>query len=318
MHLRIGTRQSPLALWQANHVAKLLESGGHEVELVKITTTGDVSTAPLSSPGPLGSSGGAGLFTKEIQRALLENRCDVAVHSLKDLPTEPVDGLQLTAVPTREATDDCMLSSRYSSFAELPLGARVGTGSPRRRAQLLRLRPDLTLLEIRGNVDSRIRKMEEGEYDAILLAYAGLERLQIADRITERFQCEDMLPAVGQAALGLETRDSEGEIIQAVAPLSHPESHFAVLIERTMLRTLRAGCLTPLAGLATIDQDEVRLSARVFSNDFTEMIEQHWKWSLKTDGTLPQLDLQHAIDLGIQAANDLTELGADELIHEQA
>lgn len=304
MRIRLGTRQSPLALWQAHHVAGLLEAQGHEIDLIKITTSGDVSTTPL------GSSGGVGVFTKEIQRALLDNRCDLAVHSLKDLPTAPVPGLRLTAVPMREEVSDCLLSSRFTTLESLPEGAKVGTGSPRRRAQLQRLRPDLELCEIRGNVHTRIQKMESGEFDAILLAYAGLHRLGIEDRISQRFTDEELLPAVGQAALGLETRDEDSEITQVVESLRHTETHFAVLVERTLLRTLEAGCLTPLAALATIDETTIALSARVFSEDFTEMIEQRWKWPRPE-----QLELLHAIYLGEQSAADLIELGASELIH---
>ncbi|XZE36575.1 hydroxymethylbilane synthase [Pirellulaceae bacterium SH501] len=304
MRIRLGTRQSPLALWQAHHVTSLLEAEGHSVELVKITTSGDVSTTPL------GASGGVGVFTKEIQRALLDDRCDLAVHSLKDLPTAPVPGLRLAAVPQREEVADCLLSSRFDSIDSLPEGARVGTGSPRRRAQLLRLRPDLELCEIRGNVDTRIKKMEGGEFDAILLAYAGLHRLKLDARITQRFTTEELLPAVGQAALGLETRDEDSELTKAVESLRHTETHFAVLLERTLLRTLEAGCLTPLAALATLDEKTITLSARVFSDDFTEMIEQRWKWERPAS-----LELLHAIHLGEQSAADLDELGASELIH---
>lgn len=304
MRIRLGTRQSPLALWQAHHVSGLLEAAGHEVELVKIITSGDVSTTPL------GSSGGVGVFTKEIQRALLDDRCDLAVHSLKDLPTAPIPGLRLAAVPMREEVSDCLLSTHYTTLDSLPEGAKVGTGSPRRRAQLQRLRPDLKLCEIRGNVHTRIQKMESGEFDAILLAYAGLHRLGLDDRISQRFTDEELLPAVGQAALGLETRDEDSEITQVVESLRHRETHFAVLVERTLLRTLEAGCLTPLAALATIDETTIVLSARVFSDDFTEMIEQRWKWPRPE-----QLELLHAIHLGEQSAADLIELGASELIH---
>lgn len=304
MRIRLGTRQSPLALWQAHHVSSLLEAQGHSVELIKITTSGDVSTTPL------GSSGGVGVFTKEIQRALLDDRCDLAVHSLKDLPTAPVPGLRLAAVPQREEVADCLLSSRFTSLDSLPEGARVGTGSPRRRAQLLRLRPDLELCEIRGNVDTRIKKMEGGEFDAILLAYAGLHRLELDARITQKFTTEELLPAVGQAALGLETRDEDSDLTKAVESLRHMETHFAVLLERTLLRTLEAGCLTPLAALVSLDETTITLTARVFSDDFTEMIEQRWRWERPAS-----LELLHAIHLGEQSAADLDELGASELIH---
>lgn len=304
MQIRLGTRQSQLALWQANHVSSLLEREGHSVELVKITTSGDVSTTPL------GASGGIGVFTKEIQRALLDKTCDLAVHSLKDLPTEPVPGLVLATVPEREDAADAFLSVHFSALSELPEGAKVGTGSPRRKAQLLRLRPDLEILDIRGNVDTRIRKLDAGEYDAIILACAGLQRLQLTDRITHRFSFEEMLPAVGQAALGLETRDEDEELRDALMKLNHASTHHSVVIERTLLRAMRAGCLAPLAAHATFDGESVRLAARVFSMDFTEMIEQHWSWPASRATSVEQ-----AVLLGTEAAQDLCELGAEELIH---
>jgi hydroxymethylbilane synthase len=303
MLIRLGTRQSPLALWQANHVSTQLKRAGHEVELVKIVTVGDVSTTPL------GSGGGVGLFTKEIQRALLDRRCDLAVHSLKDLPTEPVAGLCLTAVPEREDPSDCMLSTQYTSLESLPAGAKIGTGSPRRRAQILRLRPDFEVMEIRGNVDTRIKKLESGEYDAIILAYAGLHRLGLDERITYRFPFDEMLPAVGQAALGIETRQDDENTICALRDIDHCRTHLCVAIERALLRTMRAGCLAPLAAHAAFETDTLRLSCRVFSNDYSEMIEQQWSWTATEIST--RSEAEH---VGMEAARDLCELGADELI----
>jgi hydroxymethylbilane synthase len=304
MQIRLGTRQSQLALWQANHVSSLLEREGHSVELVKITTSGDVSTTPL------GASGGIGVFTKEIQRALLDKTCDLAVHSLKDLPTEPVPGLVLASVPDREDAADAFLSVNYSSLLDLPEGAKIGTGSPRRKAQLLRLRPDLEVMDIRGNVDTRIRKLDAGEYDAIILACAGLHRLQLSERVTHRFSFDEMLPAVGQAALGLETREEDEELRNALMKLDHSLTHLAVVIERTLLRAMRAGCLAPLAAHAVFDGETVRLTARVFSMDYSEMIEQYWSWPATRATNVDQ-----AAQLGTEAARDLCELGADKLIH---
>lgn len=304
MHIRLGTRQSPLAMWQAGHITALLQNAGHDVEIVKIVTTGDVSALPL------GSGGGVGLFTKEIQKALLDQRCDLAVHSLKDMPTEPVPGLHLAAVPERERASDCFLSKAYANLSDLPSEATIGTGSPRRRAQLLRMRPDLRVVEIRGNVDTRLKKLESGEYDAIVLAFAGLHRLGLVEHISHEFSFEEMLPAVGQAALGLETREDDAETIAAIASINHPTTQFCVTIERAILRTMQAGCLAPLAVHAAFETDQVRASCRVFSSDFSEMIEQHWVWPASEVSTVEQ-----ARQKGIDASRDLMELGADELIH---
>lgn len=304
MHIRLGTRQSPLAMWQATHISSLLEAAGHEVEIVKIVTTGDVSTLPL------GAAGGVGLFTKEIQRALQDNRCDLAVHSLKDLPTVPIPGLKLSAVPERERPSDCFVSKNWASLVELPENARVGTGSPRRRAQLLRLRPDLQITEIRGNVDTRLRKLESGDYDAIVLAYAGLHRLGLLEHATAEFTFEEMLPAVGQAALGLETRSDDLETAGAVKAINHLPTQLCVSLERAILRSMQAGCLAPLAVHAVFDGDKLKASCRVFSEDFSEMIEQQWVWPANSASIE-----EEAVKLGESAADDLRELGADELIH---
>jgi len=291
-------------MWQATHVSSLLRNAGHEVEIVKIVTAGDISTQPL------GSGGGVGLFTKEIQKALLDNRCDLAVHSLKDLPTQPIPGLILAAVPERERASDCFVSKHWSSLADLPENATVGTGSPRRKAQLLRLRPDLQIKEIRGNVDTRLKKLELGDYQAIVLAYAGLHRLGLLQHVTAEFSMEEMLPAVGQAALGLETRSDDSETAQAIACINHVPTALCVSLERAILRTMQAGCLAPLAVHAAFDADVLRASCRVFSPDFSEMIEQQWAWPLQSI-TTPE----DAAKLGESAAHDLCELGADELIH---
>ncbi len=224
--LQIGTRASALARWQAEWVAARLQACGHAVELVPITTHGDIVR------GPLGEAGGVGLFTKELQHALLDGRIDLAVHSLKDLPTEHVPGLALAGVPPRESVCDALLSRNNLTLAELPNGAVVGTGSLRRRAQLLHLRPDLRFVDIRGNVDTRIRKLQAGEYDAIVLAEAGLNRLQLTAHITQVLSPPEMLPAVGQGALGIEARAGDQRTRSAVDALNDPATHAAVLAER--------------------------------------------------------------------------------------
>ena len=312
MLIRLGTRQSALALWQADYVSSALKSLGHEVQLVKIVTSGDISTTPL------GESGGQGVFTKEIQRALLDHRCDLAVHSLKDLPTEVIPELRLVAVPPREDTSDCLLSKDLR-LADLPVGASIGTGSPRRKASLLHVRPDLVVKDIRGNVETRIRKLDDGQYDAILLAFAGLHRLGLQARITQKFTSDEMLPAVGQAALGLETRADDAETIQTVSQLDDLKTHAEVMAERTLLRSMRAGCLAPLACNATVQAGSIQILARVFSPDGKTKIETkhviELKFGFDNNENKNEL-LLLAEQLGRDAARQLTEQGAAELIHQ--
>ena len=259
--LRLGTRASALARWQANWVAARLQERGIGVELVPIVTQGDVKS------GPLGQIGGQGLFTKELQRALLDERIDLAVHSLKDLPTEEVVGLAIAAVPERESTADVLISSRANSIESLPPAARIGTGSLRRKAQLLHLRPDLVIEDIRGNVETRLRKLDEGQYDAIVLAEAGLRRLGFSERIAALISSPQMLPAIGQGALGIESRSADEPVRAVLAALDHPPSHHAVLAERTLLSRLRAGCLAPVGAWARYEHDRLLLDAVVLSPD---------------------------------------------------
>lgn len=315
MHLRIGTRHSPLALWQAHWVADQLNSAGHQVELVKITTTGDTTTTPL------GQGGGVGLFTKEIQKALLDGRCDIAVHSLKDLPTQPIPGLALAAVPKRESPNDCLISTKYKNLSDLPQNARVGTGSPRRKAQLLHLRPDLDLQDIRGNVETRLAKLTTQPFDAIILAYAGLLRLGLDSlKLAPEDLCvlptDVMLPAVGQAALGLETRKEDANTREALLPLIDTPSLLCVRAERELLRLLQAGCLAPVAAHATITNQLLLLRAKVFSDDGSKLISTIHQLPIDPT-TLSQADaLTDAapISLAANVAQSLKSLGAEELI----
>jgi hydroxymethylbilane synthase len=262
--LRIGTRGSPLALWQANHVADLLRprAAPRPVELVLIQTTGD-----RVQDRPLAQIGGDGLFTKEIQRALLAGTADVAVHSLKDLPTLPVAGLVLAAVPPRGPTGDAFVSRRHHSFDDLPQGAAVGTSSLRRRAQVLHRRPDLRLVEMRGNVETRLRKLTEQGLDALVLARAGLERLGLADAITAILDPSWMLPAVGQGALGLECRADDPETLRLLAGLDDAPSRQEVLAERALLRALGGGCLVPIGAAAAVAGNALTLRGAVLSPD---------------------------------------------------
>jgi hydroxymethylbilane synthase len=241
VNLRIGSRGSQLALWQANHIAALLRGEGHEVGIEIIKTTGDrlqeVTFAQVGSKG---------MFTKEIEEALADGRIDLAVHSLKDLPTELPEPFALAATPPRVDPRDAFVSAHYSSLAALPTGSKVGTSSQRRRAQLKALRPDIEAIEFRGNVDTRLRKLAEGQVAAILLASAGLERLGKTDWIRERLDPKDFCPAAGQGSLAIETRKYDAATIDAVAFLDHAPTRFAVTAERTALAALGGGCQVPI------------------------------------------------------------------------
>ncbi len=241
MNLRIGSRGSQLALWQANHIAALLREQGHSVEIEIIKTTGDrlqeVTFAQVGSKG---------MFTKEIEEALADGRVDLAVHSLKDLPTELPGPFTLAATPPRVDPRDVLVSVKYHSLAALPLGAVVGTSSQRRRAQLLALRPDIQAVEFRGNVDTRLRKLAEGQVDAILLAAAGLDRLEKTEWIRERLEPKDFCPAAGQGSLGIETRKDDSKTISAIAFLDDYATRFAVTAERAALAALGGGCQVPI------------------------------------------------------------------------
>ncbi len=241
MKLRIGSRGSQLALWQANHIAALLRAEGHAVEIEIIKTTGDrlqeVTFAQVGSKG---------MFTKEIEDALAEGRVDLAVHSLKDLPTELPEGFALAATPKRVDPRDVLVSAKHASLSALPQGARVGTSSQRRRAQLKAIRPDIEALEFRGNVDTRLRKLGEGRVDAILLAAAGLDRLEKTEWVRERLEPKDFCPAAGQGSLGIETREGDAQTMEALAFLNNPATRFAVTAERTALAALGGGCQVPI------------------------------------------------------------------------
>jgi len=241
MNLRIGSRGSQLALWQANHIAGLLRGQGHSVEIEIIKTTGDrlqeVTFAQVGSKG---------MFTKEIEEALAEGRVDLAVHSLKDLPTELPEPFALAATPPRVDPRDVFVSVKYGSLVALPKGARVGTSSQRRRAQLKALRPDIEAVEFRGNVDTRLRKLAEGQVDAILLAAAGLDRLEKTEWVRERLEPREFCPAAGQGSLGIETRKWDAATIAAVAFLEDAATRFAVDAERAALAALGGGCQVPI------------------------------------------------------------------------
>ncbi|MCA9057272.1 MAG: hydroxymethylbilane synthase [Planctomycetaceae bacterium] len=281
--VRIATRASALALWQANHIADRLRQlpAAPVVELVEVVTIGDQNQTDA-----LRQFGGTGVFTREVQRAVLDGRADLAVHSLKDLQTEPTEGLTLAAVPARAPRFDALLLPHpdasdaanagslpsISSLDDLPPRARIGTGSPRRQAQLLHLRPDLQLLEIRGNVDTRLKKLDEGQYDAIILAEAGLRRLGLDGRISLLLAPPLLLPAVGQGALGLEARSDDQTIGDLLRQLEDPATRQEITAERTLLHTLRAGCHAPLGVRTEITNEILELNAVILSLDGAERI----------------------------------------------
>ncbi|HEY4235266.1 MAG TPA: hydroxymethylbilane synthase [Lacipirellulaceae bacterium] len=296
--LRIATRGSALARWQADWVADCLRRRGHTVEIIEIATRGDADQS-----NPIGDIGSPGVFTKEIQRAVLAGEADVAVHSLKDLPTDAVAGLVLAAVPARESAADVLVSTAASSFDALRKGARIGTGSLRRQAQLRHARPDFEVMAIRGNVDTRLRKLDEGQVDALVLAEAGLQRLGWAGRISQVLPWEIMLPAVGQGALGIECRANDVPARAALAELDNAATHAAVVAERTLLARLRGGCLAPIGALGLVANGRLELSAVVLSPDGVKRLEER-------DFASPE----QAEQLGCRVADALLSRGAGELI----
>jgi len=254
--LTIATRESRLALWQAKHVQALLQGHGHTVHLLGMTTRGDqILDRSLSKVG------GKGLFVKELEVALEEGHADLAVHSLKDVPMELPEGFALTCVMEREDPRDAWVSGRYASLADLPTGAVVGTSSLRRMALLRALRPDLKIEPLRGNLDTRLKKLDDGLYDGIVLAAAGLKRLGLESRIRAVFEPEQMLPAAGQGALGIEVRTHRADVAQLLAPLLHNPSWLAVCAERAVSRVMGGSCSMPLAAHATFMGDSLTIRA---------------------------------------------------------
>ncbi|HDX8359146.1 TPA: hydroxymethylbilane synthase [Aeromonas hydrophila] len=267
--LKIATRKSPLALWQANFVKDRLEALYPElqVELVPMSTQGDKILDT-----PLAKVGGKGLFVKELETAMLEGRADIAVHSMKDVPVEFPEGLGLHTICEREDPRDAFVSNRFGQIDELPQGAVVGTSSLRRQCQLRAARPDLVIRDLRGNVNTRLAKLDSGEYDAIILAAAGLKRLEMAHRITAFIEPEQSLPANGQGAVGIECRLDDHELHALLAPLEHPETRIRVLTERAMNRALQGGCQVPIGAYALVQGEEVWLRGLVGSPDGSRVI----------------------------------------------
>lgn len=300
--LRLGTRASVLATTQSGHVADLVrERLGLDVELVEVSTEGDVNRAPLASMG------GTGVFVSALRDALLDGRVDLAVHSLKDLPTTPADGITLAAVPQREDPRDVVVARDGLTLGELPVGSRLGTGSPRRVSQLAALGLGLELQGIRGNVDTRIRKVREGEVDAVVLARAGLARLGRLDEVTEVLDPLQMLPAPGQGALAIECRSADADLVASLARLDDPATRAAVTAERAVLSTLEAGCSAPLGALAEVvegeDGEELWLRAVALSEDGV--------LSVRMSATGP---VTEAVRLGTRLAGDMLDEGAADLM----
>jgi len=294
----IATRESRLAMWQAEHVQAILQSRGFEVQLLGMTTQGDqILDRSLSKVG------GKGLFVKELEVALSEGRADIAVHSLKDVPMDMPEGFELACVMEREDPRDAWVSSQYASLMDLPQGAVVGTSSLRRTVLLRALRPDLKIEPLRGNLDTRLRKLDEGQYAGIILAAAGLKRLKLSDRIRHIFDTQQMLPAAGQGALGIEICEGRADLLEALQPLVHNTSWLAVAAERAVSRAMGGSCSMPLAAHATLAGDVLSLRAAWGDPDgSTQLVNAAISGAVSS--------LQDAEALGLQVANDLKRGGA--------
>ena len=298
--LKIATRQSPLALWQANYVKDRLQQLYPDliIELVPMVTKGDVI---LDSP--LAKIGGKGLFVKELENALLNKEADIAVHSMKDVPMQFPEGLGLAVICQREDPRDAFVSHSYRTFAELPQGAVVGTSSLRRQCQLKALRPDLNIRSLRGNVGTRLSKLDNGDYDAIILASAGLIRLGLADRIASFIDVKQSLPAAGQGAVGIECRTNDMQVQALLAPLADAETTYCVRAERAMNNHLQGGCQVPIGGYAVLQQGQLYLRALVGDIDGSRIIRAEGKSAV-----------ENAEVLGVKIAEQLLAQGADKIL----
>jgi len=300
--LRIATRKSPLAIWQAEHVAARLRQAhpGLQVELVGMSTQGDKILDT-----PLAKIGGKGLFVKELEQGMLEGVADIAVHSMKDVPVELPEGLHLAAVLEREDPRDAFVSNRFAGLDEIPYEGRIGTSSLRRQCQILARRPDLSILPLRGNVNTRLRKLDEGEFDAIILACAGLIRLGFGERIRRTLAPEESLPAIGQGAIGIECRRDDPRVNALIAPLHHPQTAACVSAERAMNHRLQGGCQVPIAGHATLFDGHLRLRALVGRRDGSELL----RGEIEGEQELAE-------SLGLALADDLLARGAESILKE--
>jgi len=300
--IRIATRKSPLALWQAEHVRSRLQQAhpGLEVELLTMSTQGDKILDT-----PLAKIGGKGLFVKELEQSMLDGRADIAVHSMKDVPVELPPGLHLAVILEREEPRDAFVSNHYHRFADLPQGARVGTSSLRRRAQLQKQRPDLVILDLRGNVGTRLKKLDEGQFDAVILASAGLIRLGMSERITEMLDTGICLPAIGQGAVGVECRADDAELNALLRVLNDDKTRICVTAERALNQRLEGGCQVPIAGHAILEDQLLILRGLVGRVDGSEIISDERRGSPGDAGAI-----------GEALANDLLSRGAAEILKE--
>ena len=301
--LKIATRKSPLALWQAEFVKSKLEAlyPDLKVELVKMTTQGDqILNSPLSKIG------GKSLFIKELEVGIMEGRADIAVHSMKDVPYELPQGFEIGAILERENPFDAFVSNDFNSIQDLPIGAKLGSCSLRRIVQVKAMRPDLEILDLRGNVNTRLKKLDDGEYDAIILACSGLTRLGFDNRIKQDLSPDDSLPAVGQGALGIEIKANDHEISSLIKPLIHQKTQIEVSAERALNATLQGGCSVAIGAFATSEDSKLTLSGMVGNVDSGEIIR------VQETG-----ETSKPIDLGIRAAKKLLSLGARELLNEK-
>lgn len=300
--VRIATRKSALALWQAEYVKAQLEHYHPDihVELVPMSTKGDKILDT-----PLAKVGGKGLFVKELETAMLEGRADIAVHSMKDVPVDFPDGLELNTICVREDPRDAFVSNKYKSLDELPAGAVVGTSSLRRQCQIRELRPDLKIKDLRGNVNTRLAKLDNDEYDAIILAAAGLLRLEMPERIAAYIETDVSLPANGQGAVGIECRSDDETLKALLAPLEHSETRYRVLAERAMNRKLEGGCQVPIGAFATIDGERLHLRGLVGAIDGSVI--------LRDEVSGEKADYQQ---LGVELAEKLLAQGADKILAE--
>ncbi|MCB1923178.1 MAG: hydroxymethylbilane synthase [Gammaproteobacteria bacterium] len=300
--VRIATRKSPLAMWQAEHVAAALRQAhpGLAVEILGMTTQGDKILDT-----PLAKIGGKGLFVKELEQGMLNGEADIAVHSMKDVPVELPEGLHLAVILEREDPRDAFVSNHHASLVSLPEGARVGTSSLRRQCQLADRRPDLEIVPLRGNVNTRLRKLDDGEYDAIILAAAGLLRLGFAERIRSFIDTDDSLPAIGQGAIGIECRSDDARINALLAPLHHADTAACVRAERAMNHRLEGGCQVPIGGHATLADGELFLRGLVGTVDGSEIVRAEIRG--------PQAQAEQ---LGKSLAEELLEHGAAQILRE--
>jgi hydroxymethylbilane synthase len=297
--LRIGTRGSKLALWQANYIRERVERDrGVSTEIVIIKTSGDKFASAA-----VAAIGGKGIFIKEIEEALLSGSVDLAVHSMKDVPTQTPLGLVFAAITEREDPRDCLVSHRGETLEKLPRNACIGTSSLRRQSQLRHFRADLGVADLRGNVDTRLRKVDEGGFDAIVVAKAGLDRLGFGEKITEVISPEIILPAVGQGALAIETREDSASLIEMLAAFDHPPTRAATTAERALLAELEGGCQVPLGAWARMENGSLQIEARVLAADGSECIER------RANGSADDAE-----EIGRRLARELLDAGADRLL----